>query len=241
MPVDDEGCSRDNTDDGEEKEEVDEVFGPVPPWEQKTKADDDDYAERLMRVEAQQASKGATSKRPEWMTQLPKRLTGYGLTARTFSNIKDSPGSEEAKRAWTETLEEKKKRLESGTPSSIAGPSGLSLEVQGEANADAAQARRAAVFEVIFSQNFVKYVFCILKFWSFFCALQFRRTRNFRLTSAHFVVHATGALKIVYMRLKKKGKKELEGWRPFLSFLFQPFINNFKSARCTDNEMCRFK
>ncbi|VDN24758.1 unnamed protein product [Gongylonema pulchrum] len=27
MPVDDEGCSRDNTDDGEEKEEVDEVFG----------------------------------------------------------------------------------------------------------------------------------------------------------------------------------------------------------------------
>ncbi|OZC05470.1 hypothetical protein X798_07556, partial [Onchocerca flexuosa] len=106
VPIDDETCGHDNEDDNTD------VFGPVPPWEQKGNAEDE-YAERLVRLEMLEANKRSTCKRPEWMMQPPKRLGSYGLSTKSFSLAKDESeaAAEKAKLEWTETPAERKKRL----------------------------------------------------------------------------------------------------------------------------------
>ncbi|VDK83352.1 unnamed protein product, partial [Onchocerca ochengi] len=142
VPIDDETCGHDNDDDNTD------VFGPVPPWEQKGNAEDE-YAERLVRLEMLEASKTSTCKRPEWMTQPPKRFGICGLSTKTFSLAKDEKSeaaAEKAKLEWTETPAERKNRLERGDQSG-AGPSGLSSETQCNRSADAIQARCVAAIE----------------------------------------------------------------------------------------------
>ncbi|VDO46657.1 unnamed protein product, partial [Onchocerca flexuosa] len=143
VPIDDETCGHDNEDDNTD------VFGPVPPWEQKGNAEDE-YAERLVRLEMLEASKRSTCKRPEWMMQPPKRLGSYGLSTKSFSLAKDESeaAAEKAKLEWTETPAERKKRLvtERGDQSG-AGPSGLSSETQCNRDADVIQAQCFAALE----------------------------------------------------------------------------------------------
>uniref|UniRef100_A0A0R3RRK6 DUF3752 domain-containing protein n=1 Tax=Elaeophora elaphi TaxID=1147741 RepID=A0A0R3RRK6_9BILA len=139
VPIDDDTCSHDN--DGDSSG----VFGPIPPWEQKGNVDDE-YAERLVRLEVLEASKKSVCKRPEWMTQPPKCFGAYGLSTKTFSLRNDSAAAEKAKLEWTETPAERKKRLERVDPSG-AGPSGLSFEVQCSTEADAIHAQHVAALE----------------------------------------------------------------------------------------------
>ncbi|KAM3728761.1 Uncharacterized protein ACO02O_05293 [Dirofilaria immitis] len=139
VPIDDETCGHDNDTDNTG------IFGPVPPWEQKGNTDDE-YAERLVRLEMLQASKKSACKRPEWMTQPPKRLGAYGLSAKTFSLAKDSSATEKAVLEWTETPAEREKRLERGDTSN-AGPSRLSFEEQCNKDADVIQSQRVIALE----------------------------------------------------------------------------------------------
>ncbi|EJD76569.1 hypothetical protein LOAG_16517 [Loa loa] len=139
VPTDDETCGHDN--DGDSNG----VFGPIPPWEQKRNADDE-YAERLVRLEMMQAIKRSACKRPEWMTQPPKSFGSYGLSTKTFSLKKDLAAVEKAKLDWTETPIERKKRLERSGPSD-AGPSGLSFETQCNRDVDAGQTQVIAALE----------------------------------------------------------------------------------------------
>ncbi|VIO88675.1 Uncharacterized protein BM_BM9503 [Brugia malayi] len=137
VPIDDETCGHDNGD-------TSGVFGPVPPWEQKGNGDDE-YAERLVRLEMLQTSKRSACKRPEWMMQPPKCFSSYGLSSKTFSLREDFATAEKAKRDWTETPVERKRRLitEQGDPSG-AGPSGLSFEAHRNRNVNAIQTQIAA-------------------------------------------------------------------------------------------------
>ncbi|VDO43842.1 unnamed protein product [Brugia timori] len=148
VPIDDETCGHDNGD-------TSGVFGPVPPWEQKGNGDDE-YAERLVRLEMLQTSKRSACKRPEWMMQPPKCFSSYGLSSKTFSLREDFATAEKAKRDWTETPEQ-------GDPSG-AGPSGLSFEAHRNRNVNAIQTQIAAAlglaFFKIFSVDiFIKYFF----------------------------------------------------------------------------------
>uniref|UniRef100_A0A1I8ETK7 DUF3752 domain-containing protein n=1 Tax=Wuchereria bancrofti TaxID=6293 RepID=A0A1I8ETK7_WUCBA len=135
VPIDDETCGHNDDTSG--------VF--VPPWEQKGNGDDE-YAERLVRLEMLQASKRSACKRPEWMTQPSKCFSFYGLSSKTFSLKEDFAAAEKAKREWTETPAERKKRLGQGDPSG-AGPSGLSFEAQRNRDVDAIQTQIAAALE----------------------------------------------------------------------------------------------
>ncbi|KAL3990218.1 hypothetical protein ACH3XW_30850 [Acanthocheilonema viteae] len=139
VPIDDETCGHDN--DGDNNG----IFGPIPPWEQKGSVDDE-YTERLVRLEMLQASKRSACKRPEWMTQPPKCFGAYGLSTKTFSLKNDSAAAEKARLQWTETPAERKKRLERGD-SSCAGPSGLSFEVQCNRDSDAIQTQCISALE----------------------------------------------------------------------------------------------
>ncbi|MCP9257418.1 hypothetical protein DINM_000660 [Dirofilaria immitis] len=147
VPIDDETCGHDNDTDNTG------IFGPVPPWEQKGNTDDE-YAERLVRLEMLQASKKSACKRPEWMTQPPKRLGAYGLSAKTFSLAKDSSATEKAVLEWTETPAEREKRLEQGDTSN-AGPSRLSFEEQCNKDADVIQSQRVIALNYIFLGSIV--------------------------------------------------------------------------------------
>ncbi|CAG9531533.1 unnamed protein product [Cercopithifilaria johnstoni] len=139
VPIDDDTCGHDN--DGDSNN----VFGPIPPWEQKGNIDEE-YTERLVRLEMLQASKKSACKRPEWMTQPPKCFGGYSLSTKSFSLKKVSDGTEEGKLAWTETPAERKNRLERGD-SSCAGPSGLFFEAQRNRNSDAIHIEHVAALE----------------------------------------------------------------------------------------------
>ncbi|VDD93949.1 unnamed protein product [Enterobius vermicularis] len=85
-----------------------------------------------------------SSRREEWMVQLPKKLGGYGLGPRTFSLGNDSSaGDDHAKREWTETPFEREKRLAADVAGD-AGPSQQdSWERKRNAESDGAQERRA--------------------------------------------------------------------------------------------------
>uniref|UniRef100_A0A915PGE0 DUF3752 domain-containing protein n=1 Tax=Setaria digitata TaxID=48799 RepID=A0A915PGE0_9BILA len=139
VPIDDEACNHDGDNIN--------IFGPLPPWEQKGNGDDE-YGERLIRLELLQTSKGSMLKRPEWMMQPPKRLGVYGLSAKAFSVGKDSTAFEETRSKWTEAPAEREKRLIMRRDDlSGPGPSGLSFKAQSNWDYNIIQRQRIAVLE----------------------------------------------------------------------------------------------
>ncbi|PAV75510.1 hypothetical protein WR25_13599 [Diploscapter pachys] len=93
----------------EEEEESDEQIGPQLP---QAKNDDQEEYEYMMRLAAlkQGQSEQKTSKREEWMTQLPKKLTNYGLGPRTFRK----GGAAQADASWVDTPEQKRRKIDNG-------------------------------------------------------------------------------------------------------------------------------
>ncbi|CAI4224030.1 unnamed protein product [Auanema sp. JU1783] len=93
----------------------DEIIGPTLPTSQDDEKAAEEYAIRRLMLEKQKEE--STSRREEWMTQLPKKMTNYGLGARTFSK---SSTHAEKDSSWTETPEQKRRRIERGEGSSSA-------------------------------------------------------------------------------------------------------------------------
>uniref|UniRef100_A0A914WLY1 DUF3752 domain-containing protein n=1 Tax=Plectus sambesii TaxID=2011161 RepID=A0A914WLY1_9BILA len=95
-----------------DEDEDDFAIGPLPPGQD---ADDASYEQRLFMFQARNAIKNAGSKREEWMTQLPKKLTSYGLGARTFQKSSNHVTSKE-RSEWTESPADKIRKQALGEP-----------------------------------------------------------------------------------------------------------------------------
>ena len=101
------------------------VFGPLPPPASKEDEEKaaEEYALRRIALEEEAEAQKNTSKREEWMLELPKKLTNYGifccflvkllgLGARTISK----GGGAKKDSSWTDAPGAKKRRVEEEEP-----------------------------------------------------------------------------------------------------------------------------
>uniref|UniRef100_A0A1I7X5P4 DUF3752 domain-containing protein n=1 Tax=Heterorhabditis bacteriophora TaxID=37862 RepID=A0A1I7X5P4_HETBA len=155
-------------------EDDDDVVGPMPPGQDDENVAEE-YALRLAALERQKHAEQKTSKREEWMTQLPKKLTNYGLEARQFNKGTVSKTLDDS---WTEIPEQKRKKIEAND---MEPCSSGSLVLSGaQKRRDAEQERRANELNV--GYIYLNYIIVLKNKW---LILIFQQNRGEALLDVH--------------------------------------------------------
>ncbi|VDN58602.1 unnamed protein product [Dracunculus medinensis] len=99
-------------------ESIDNIIGPIPPWEQNSEAMAKDYEDRFARyalcktIEINRIKlKAPIKKREEWMLKPPTKLGRIAGCSSFSRSLSGNAANDEGIRNWTETPLEKAKRL----------------------------------------------------------------------------------------------------------------------------------